>query len=513
MKFLKLSLLLFCVILLVSSCSLSGEGDENNTITTVGKPNSPTPAHNSIDVESAVVLSWKCDSYSSFDVYFSKSNPPTDLYIQNISTPNVTVVGLNFQTRYYWKVVSHQKDGTSVSGDVWSFVTKTNDNSAGYLLVKSNVQTKLPSFVNIMFQVLDPSGNGVDNLTTTNFDLYEDNLPVPVSESYLNIKKREETPYTLKTVLMIDNSTSVQQNLAEIKNAALSFVSSKIPQQEIAIYKFSEDAVLVQDFTNDLAKLTTAINSIGVGFYTTDLYGAVVTGAGRWTDSFSYEKIVQGTLVLLTDGTDTQGSSTLNQALAAISGKRVYTVGLGTDIDPIVLQKIGNAGFYSSGTVSELTSQFLEVQLNIQKFANSFYSLEYMSPKRGNSYHTLRLFIKDNPYNGANHYITGSFNSVGFYSIYPGLYVNTSAEYPEGIDTLKITKGENETATASTYLASKVGQYSWSLSNQSDFEMSVDSTDNSICKLFGKGAIGSQGIVTVQDIANQLIKQFIVLIK
>lgn len=513
MKLLKLSLILFCVLLFVSSCSLSGEGDDNNTTTTVGKPNTPTPTHNAIDVESAVVLSWKCDSYSSFDVYFSKSNPPTDLYIENITTPNVTVVGLNFQTRYYWKVVSHQKDGSSVSSDIWSFVTKSNDNSAGYLLVKSNIQTKLPSFVNIMFQALDPSGNGVDNLTTNNFDLYEDNLPVPVSESYLNIKKREETPYTLKTVLMLDNSTSVQQNLAEIKSAALSFVSSKIPQQEIAIYKFSEDAVLVQDFTSDIAKLTSAINSIGVGFYTTDLYGAVVTGAGRWTDSFSYDKIVQGTLVLLTDGTDTQGSSTLNQALSAISGKRVYTVGLGTEIDPVVLRKIGNAGFYSSGSVSELTSQFLEVQLNIQKFANSFYSLEYMSPKRGNSFHTLRLFVKDNPYNGANYYITGSFNSNGFYSIYSGLYINTSAEYPEGIDTLKITKGEYEIAKAETYLTANSGSYTWDLSNQSDFEMLVDSTDNSICKFYGKGVVGSQGNVLVQDIVNKLTKQFLVIIK
>ena len=64
-----------------------------------------------------------------------------------------------------------------------------------------------------------------------------------------------------------------------------------------------------------------------LGYPTTNLYGAVITGAGRWTDQFSSSSIVQGAMIVFTDGSDTQGSYTLNQALSAVGGKRVYTVG------------------------------------------------------------------------------------------------------------------------------------------------------------------------------------------
>ncbi len=513
MKLLKILTSCFIISIGIWGCSLSGDGGDNTPVTTVGQPNTPTPAHNSIDQANALILSWKCDNYVKFDVYLSKSNPPTDLYIQNITTPNVTVVGLDYSTRYYWKVVNHMTDGTTKSSDIWSFVTKTQDYSDGYMLIKKQIQTELPCYVKIMFQVLDLNGAGVDNLYTSNFQLYENDLPISESESSMIIRKREGTPYKLKTVLMLDNSRSLQNNLGDIKSAALSLVSSKIDQQEIAIYKFSETAELVQDFTSDLGKLIAAINSIELGYLTTNLYGAVVTGAGRWQDSFTDAEIIQGAMIVFTDGSDTQGSHTLNEALSAISGKRVYTIGLGAEIDPVVLQRIGNAGFYSTSNVTEITTKFLEIQLSLQKYANSFYSLEYMSPKRGNFVHSLKLTVKSNPYVGANYYIYGSFNSNGFYSVLPGLYINASSIYPSGVDTVKIVKDDSAIVNAVTYLGASVPIYTWSSSNLNNISATVDSTDNSICTLKAKGSVGSKTSVTVQDIANQLVKQFLVIIE
>jgi VWFA-related protein len=504
----------FVFSLVFVACSLSGEGDGKNTTTdSIGKAYSPTPAHNSIDQANALILSWKCDSYVSFDVYLGKNNPPTQPYIQNITNPNVTVVGLDYETRYYWKVVTKLSDGTTKESDIWSFVTKYNDNTSGYMLIKHQLKTELPCFVNIMFQVLDLSGNGVDNLTTSNFKLYENDLPISQSESSMIIRKKEENPYKLKTVLMLDNSQSLQNNLGELKTAALNLVSSKMPQQEFAIYKFSENPVLIQDFTDDLGKLISAINSIELGYATTNLYGAVITGAGRWTDQFSSSSIVQGAMIVFTDGSDTQGSYTLNQALSAVGGKRVYTVGLGTDIDPVVLQRIGNSGFYSSTTVSELTTKFLEIQLNLQKYANSFYTLEYMSPKRGNFVHTLRLLLNNNAYTGSNSYIFGTFNSNGFYSIYPGLYINPSSQYPSGVDTVEVVRNNSTTIKAVTYLGANIPNFVWGISNNTDFDIAVDPGDNSLCTVTAKGNAGTLTKVTVQDNANALVKEFYVLIR
>ena len=113
-------------------------------------------------------------------------------------------------------------------------------------------------------------------------------------------------------------------------------------QQEVALYKFSSEPEKILDFTSDKDLLKTAINSIGGGFATTNLYGAVIGGVSQWEDFVSNDKIIQGSLVLFTDGNDTQGSSTLADALNAIGDKKVYTIGLGSEIERTILEQLGN---------------------------------------------------------------------------------------------------------------------------------------------------------------------------
>ena len=79
--------------------------------------------------------------------------------------------------------------------------------------------------------------------------------------------------------------------------------------------------------------------------------------------------------------------------------KNIYTVGLGNEIDPVVLRQLGNAGYFSLTNVSELTDQFIEIQTEIALLADSFYWLNYLSPRRGNNDHTLELIVKGNQIN------------------------------------------------------------------------------------------------------------------
>jgi hypothetical protein len=106
-----------------------------------------------------------------------------------------------------------------------------------YRLTKHLVETEPPCFVNIMFQVTDMQNEGIDTLQTDDFEVLEDGEPVSPSESAMHIRKRETVPYDLKTVLMLDNSTSIGDDLDQVKQAAIALVNNITDQQEIAILR------------------------------------------------------------------------------------------------------------------------------------------------------------------------------------------------------------------------------------------------------------------------------------
>jgi hypothetical protein len=267
-----------------------------------------------------------------------------------------------------------------------------------------------------MFHVKDLYGNGITNLYADSFEVFEDSQPLYLSESELQIKRYNATPYTIKTVLMLDNSTSLQNDIDRIRDAAISFINNIVPNQEVAIYKFSENIEMLTDFTSDKNVLFAALQQYILGSATTNLYGAVVKGASQWEDVFSINEIVNGFMIVFTDGNDTQNSTSLADAIDAVHNKSVFTIGLGNEIQPEILNKIGSKGYYPISDISQLSEKFGDIQSKISAEANSFYFLSYKSPKRGNFDHILTIRIKNNPHIGDNSFITGTFNSGGFTS-------------------------------------------------------------------------------------------------
>lgn len=297
-----------------------------------------------------------------------------------------------------------------------------------YVLTGYMVETQEPSFVNIMFQVSDGDGKGVDSLLTKDFIVLEDDKAVSPTESAMKIMKKDAIPYKLKTVIMLDNSASVGDNIVEIRRAALSLVESMVEKQEIALYVFSETPKMIQDFTSEKEVLIKAINQISLGFATTNLYGSVIEGTSRWNDNYSTTKIEQGFMILITDGSDTQASHSLNEASIAINKKLVYTIGLGKEQDKEALSVLGTAGYFSLGDYTELSNKFFEIQNDMKSYSNSFYWLYYMSPKRGHNKHTIKLILKNNLNNDESSYVSGYFLSTDFYS-------SNTIENPDVIET------------------------------------------------------------------------------
>ena len=433
--------------------------------------------------------------------------------------------------------VSGQPEGSSLSGSTFRWtptggegethrITFTVRDSRGgrdaetitvrvvefrFRLVGHRITTEEPSFVNILFQVIDSDNWGVTSLTTEHFEVREDDQVVSPTESAMRVQKREAIPhrFKLKTVLMLDTSTSVKEHLEQIKQAAIILVENMAEEQEIALYEFSEKPVLLQDFTGDVAALTKAIREIRLGFPTTNLYGSIITGTRRWADIFTTSEVQQGFLVILTDGSDTQGSYTLSEALSARGNKNIYTIGLGNEIDPEVLKELGNAGFFQIADVSKLADQlaerFIEIQKRIVSFADSFYWLRYLSPRRGDRERTLALSVKGNQ---IDYTIKWTFNSRDFRSVRPEVFVNRSSSNPEGIKELRIAEGDTVRLEAVTYPELKAPQYRWESSDSDIVAIKLDPVDASVAwAIAAVGDSGQTATLRVFDRANELDRQ------
>lgn len=410
-------------LLFVNSCSFDSNG---GSVQITSKPVNPTPADKSINQSIALQLTWDAVNANKFDVYLDTQNPPQRLYANNITSRSVDAVYLSTNTTYYWKVISRIDTGP-VESDVWSFTTgsSVNPGQSGSVMIKHRLETQRPSYVNMIYQVLGYNGRGIGTYVKDDFELLEDDAPVWASESNLTINKKTDVFDTLKVVLMLDNSTSLASNIEQIRQAATMLaynlvtttIDGKKLNVQVAVYTFSEKVEKLTDFISDKDRLYGVIwDNYKLGKASTDLYGAVITGASKWTDVLTTDKIRKGIMIVFTDGTDTQGSRSYGEALTAVYNKKVFTIGLGNDIDPYVLERLGSSGYFYISDINQLSSKFNDVQQEIVDYINSFYVLKYNSPKRGNFDHKLKLSIKNNPNTGAASFIEGYYNSFGFSS-------------------------------------------------------------------------------------------------
>ena len=496
-------ILLLGTILILSSCSLnSTEGDESNS---TGFYN-PHPANNATNQSLSITLTWDDPGYSKYDVYFSRYTPPGTIVARGITERNYTVRGLSYGATYFWKVVGYDKDGDSHQSPIWQFTTRNYGSGSlenGVKFIKYGSNTELPNYVKTVFELIDAESLPVDDLTIDDLEIFDDGVLISESESFLLLEQYLQNNYVMKIALVLDNSTSLRNDLDEIKSAAIDFVNEVVDNyHKVAVFKFSETTQLVQDFTSDVSQLQAAINSITLGLPSTDLYGAVITGTS------SYEEIVNGTnfetgaTVIFTDGTDTQGSHTLEQALEAITGKRVYTVGLGEEISPYILSQIGQNGFFHINETSELIQAFEQIKTDIEHFTKSFYWLTYASPKRGGNMHTLEIRKKDNPLNST---MEINYSSGGFFSAPPGLYFNPTAINPEGITEISIPKNSSKTVTAYTFYYPHPS-YSWNITQGADLiDIQFTSTGNNEITIYA-GDTNGDAVISVEDTQNNLQK-------
>lgn len=290
----------------------------------------------------------------------------------------------------------------------------SNENSGQKIdveLIES--QTELPSKIRLFFQVDLGEEHKFTTLNPSDFEIYENGSQISTLESQAKIQ-REPGDFLYSSVLLLDLSGSILNNsdLPNLKEAAISFIDQTMPAEgetlygtrEMAVYWFDgEQSIhpLVQ-FTSEKDSLTSGIESIDKDISddpSTNLNGAVIQGLSIMNSRLEEIKsnsdaAIAGSMVLFTDGTDQAAYVSTSEAVDSVRNANrehsVFSIGLGGEIDPEVLKSLGKDGFELAEDSLQLNDSFLAVAEQLEAQSNSFYVLEYCSPKRTGE-HSLEL--------------------------------------------------------------------------------------------------------------------------
>lgn len=264
--------------------------------------------------------------------------------------------------------------------------------------------TRKPANVSILFKVDTDEGHPVASLTPSSFAIYENEALVSRFESQQQILPKSGTfKYSIALLLDLSGSIVASENLGALKQAAQSFVEAvmfpkndpRYGEIEMGIWWFDgrKDIDSLVGFRIDPAMLVGGIERIDEDITvdnSTNLYGAVIQGIEqvrlRLQAADRQNVIAAGSVAIFTDGTDQANRETRSAALRAVenapSSISVYTIGLGGEIDVPTLEAIGTSGFVSAVNLTELVPRFQELASLVRDEANSYYLLEYCSPKR-----------------------------------------------------------------------------------------------------------------------------------
>ncbi len=154
--------------------------------------------------------------------------------------------------------------------------------------------------------------------------------------------------------ILIDKSGSLTaSDLANEKAAACSLVDTFAPLNDggIAVYSFGDSVSQRIAVSHDDVAIKAAINGIPTGG-NTPLYDAIYQAV---TDTGCKAEI------LMTDGVNSAGSHTLQQAIdACVAGDcKVFTIGFGAQVNPTILGQIASdtgGQFYPAATSDALSS-------------------------------------------------------------------------------------------------------------------------------------------------------------
>ena len=162
----------------------------------------------------------------------------------------------------------------------------------------------------VMFPVTvrDSNGQFVNNLTRSDFCVYENDRLQPLSDLALR-----QVP--VDVVLMVDSSSSVAKNLDDFRSAALGFAARLEADDRLSLIKFDDRIELLQDWTKSRFQFQRALTRIEPGMFTR--FNDALMLASK--EQFGANTKSRRAVIVLSDGIDNgRGTTTLEGALQAL---------------------------------------------------------------------------------------------------------------------------------------------------------------------------------------------------
>jgi Ca-activated chloride channel family protein len=184
--------------------------------------------------------------------------------------------------------------------------------------------------INVTATVADANGRFVPGLRQDDFIVYEDDVPVTVTQF-----SAERVPVSLGIAL--DTSGSMAGNKIQEAQTALDRLLYDLldRQDEVFLYRFSNRPVLLQSWTRDRQQLSRALGRIEPNGGTA-MYDAVAEAIPLTLQGQNRKKA----LLVISDGNDTASAVTIRELKAQIRETEtlVYAIGIDGQSEPLTRQ-------------------------------------------------------------------------------------------------------------------------------------------------------------------------------
>lgn len=251
--------------------------------------------------------------------------------------------------------------------------------------VISQVDTSACPTVKVVVSVANPAGQPVTGLAAGNFCLSE----AGVSKTF-TLSTGSSGGNNLFLALNIDNSGSLgSAAFADEKAAAKALVNLLGASDQAAVYGFTSQVDLVQDFTSTKATLVAAIDAYPYKGGSTAFYDSVYQSLSNTSTRTGRKAIVA-----MTDGEDNSSGHTQAELIAYAQslGIPVFTIGFG-GADQVVLEAISTqtgGRFYASASSANLQ----QVLTDIAGVINSQYVLTYTTTQTDGLSHPIDVCVQ-----------------------------------------------------------------------------------------------------------------------
>lgn len=255
------------------------------------------------------------------------------------------------------------------------------------LLAQDQENGDLPRFsasvdtVSLAVTLVDENGRLVAGVPQDNFTVYEDGV-----EQTLQFFSMGELP--LKLVILLDVSGSMRQKLSMAQEAAVRFVESLEPGDEVQVVEFGNRVMTLVEFTSDLGEAAAAIRETRAQGATA-IYNAIYI-ALKDLEAYDRRAVDRRAVVVLSDGNDTMSVLGFDDVReqARKSNVSLYAISLRASKADLAKEKYRNAKYeldvlaeesggvsYAPQELSDLSGVYDEILTELK----SQYSLGYVS--------------------------------------------------------------------------------------------------------------------------------------